>query len=56
MIFKVYVHTYSDPKGSFATNAMEYQTREKAEEAADELASRWMAVESWEVREEESRK
>lgn len=47
--WKVWVQTYNDPK--YYTNAMEYDTMKEAEEAGLDLASRWFAVENWEVRE-----
>jgi hypothetical protein len=50
MKFKVYVNTYGDPDGSFATNAMEYDTQDDAVAAAKDLHWRWTAVETWQVR------
>lgn len=49
--FKVWVETINEP-GKFYTNAMRYDSREEAEVAARDLASRWMLVTDWQVREE----
>ena len=43
--FKVEVRTGSDPK--FYSNAMRYDTKAEAEEAARDLASRWLLVVDW---------
>jgi hypothetical protein len=45
--FKVWVRTSDDPK--FYTNAMQYATKEWAEDAARDLMSRWMLVREWKV-------
>lgn len=49
VIYKVFVNTAGDPPDSWATNAMEYDTLEAAEEAADDLFMRWTAVNKWRV-------
>lgn len=52
-IWKVYVLCYGETK--YATNAMEYKTKEESDAAAANLASRWLLVDKWESREEEAR-
>lgn len=47
--FKVEVHTYGDPAGSWSGNAIVHETEEAAIEAAKDLFMRWTAVESWRV-------
>ena len=47
--WKVWVQTFGDPK--YYTNAMEYDTEEKATDAGADLASRWLLVEKFEIRE-----
>lgn len=49
--FKVWVETVN-AAGKYYTNAMRYDSREEAEEAARDLASRWLLVTDWQVREE----
>jgi len=48
-MYKVWVKTVGDEK--LYTNAMEYDTAEKADDAARDLMSRWYAVEKWEIHE-----
>ena len=39
----------ADRSGEWASNGMRYATKERAEEAARDLASRWMLVTDWKV-------
>jgi len=47
MMFKFEVQTLDS--NSWSSNAMTYDTKEAAEEAARDLMSRWMAVTDWRV-------
>ncbi len=44
-IWKMWV--IADSSGKWATNAMEYNSKEEAEEAGRELSTRWLLVRSW---------
>lgn len=48
-MFKVEV--IADSSGQWCSNARVFETHEEAEEAARDLASRWMAVTDWRVTE-----
>lgn len=39
----------ADSSGTWCSNARTFETHEEAEEAARDLASRWMAVSDWRV-------
>jgi len=43
------VEVIADSSGQWCGNALRYDTREQAEEAARDLACRWSAVQSWRV-------
>lgn len=48
-MYKIQVHTYGDPAGSWSGNAVEHDTQELAEDAAKDLFMRWTAVKWWRV-------
>lgn len=50
-IWKVYVKVRGERE--LCTNAMEYETKEKAEIAAIDLQRRWILVDSYELRQED---
>ena len=37
----------ADPSGEWSTNALRVRTEAEAQQSADDLASRWMAVTEW---------
>jgi len=43
------VWVIADNSGEWASNAMRYATKERAEKGARDLASRWMLVTDWKV-------
>lgn len=47
--YRVEVNTYGDPEGSWAGNAVRYDDKAAAIEAAKDLFFRWTAVEHWRV-------
>jgi len=43
------VEVIADNSGKWCGNAMRYETKEEAETAAKDLASRWILVREWRV-------
>lgn len=50
MSYKADVHTHGDLPGVYSGNGMRFATAEEAEVYVRELASRWLVVESWQIR------
>ena len=47
--YRYEVNTYGDPDGVYTGNAVRYDDKDEAIEAAKDLFFRWTAVESWRV-------
>jgi hypothetical protein len=47
--FRYQVNTYGDRDGVFTGNAVTFETADDAKAAAQDLFSRWTAVEFWRV-------
>ncbi len=53
-MFKFKFQVIADSSGTWAGNAMTYDTQKEAEDAARNLESRWMLVREWRVLQQDS--